>query len=182
MHFAIRALTSLNISNNNLCRRGEIKAEPSSRDHDDKYDHPWGSEDKHYESDMTSAIAIADGISANGALVKLIFGGDSYQVQDVNKGHGRRRRNKFKTVTPEPAVLEVGTTEADLSNKNLGVGDAMIVGAWISNKDNGALETITFGGKQAVTMTTTMTEADFSGKQLGASGAIIVAVFLPKCQ
>eukprot|EP00935_MAST-01C_sp_MAST-1C-sp1_P002068 g2068.t1 len=30
-------------------------------------------------------------------------------------------------------------TEADLSNKNLGAAGAMIVGAWISHKDNGAL-------------------------------------------
>ena len=47
---------------------------------------------------------------------------------------------------------------------------------------NGALATITFGDKQAVTMTTNMAEAGFSGKELGASGAIIVAAFLPKCQ
>ena len=47
---------------------------------------------------------------------------------------------------------------------------------------NGALETITFGNKQAVTMKTDMTEAEFSGKMLGASGAIIVAAFLPKCK
>ena len=45
-----------------------------------------------------------------------------------------------------------------------------------------ALETITFGDKQAVTMKTIMTEADFSDKQLGAPEAIIVAAFLPKCQ
>ena len=49
-------------------------------------------------------------------------------------------------------------------------------------KDNGALETITFGAEQAVTMKADMTEADFSGKGLGASGAMIVAAFLPKCQ
>ena len=47
---------------------------------------------------------------------------------------------------------------------------------------NGALETITFGNKQAVTMKTIMTEANFSGTQLGAAGAIVVAAFLPKCQ
>ena len=46
---------------------------------------------------------------------------------------------------------------------------------------NGALETITFGDKQGVTMKAIMTEADLSGKQLGASGAVIVAAFLPKC-
>ena len=47
---------------------------------------------------------------------------------------------------------------------------------------NGALTTIIFGDKQAVTMKADMTEADLSGKQLGASGAIIAAAFLPKCQ
>ena len=46
---------------------------------------------------------------------------------------------------------------------------------------NGALATITFGDKQAVTMTTTMTEANFSGK-LRSYEAQIVAAFLPKCQ
>ena len=81
------------------------------------------------KANLDGISALADSIKDNRALVKLIFGGDSYQVQDVNKGHGRRRRNKFKTVTPEPAVLEVGTTEADLSNKNLGVGGAITVGA-----------------------------------------------------
>ena len=44
-----------------------------------------------------------------------------------------------------------------------------------------AMATITFGDKQAVTMTTTMTEADFSGKLKGYE-AHIVAAFLPKCQ
>ena len=43
------------------------------------------------------------------------------------------------------------------------------------------MATITFGDKQAVTMTTTMTEADFSGKLEGYDGNI-VAAFLPKCQ
>ena len=47
---------------------------------------------------------------------------------------------------------------------------------------NGALETITFGDKQAATMKSDMTEADLSSKKLGASGAIIVAAFLPKCR
>eukprot|EP00935_MAST-01C_sp_MAST-1C-sp1_P001408 g1408.t1 len=116
------------------------------------------------------AQELAVGVSANGALSKLIFGGDSYYD------------NQNKRVTPEPAILEVGMTEADLSNKNLGAGGAMIVGAWISHKDNGALETITFGDAEAATMKADMTEADFSSKGLGASGAMIVAAFLPKCR
>ena len=32
--------------------------------------------------------------------------------------------------------------EADLSNKNLGAGGAIIVGAWISHRDNGALTSL----------------------------------------
>ena len=47
---------------------------------------------------------------------------------------------------------------------------------------SGAMTTITFGDKQAVTMKTNMAEVDLSRKQLGASGAIIVAAFLPKCR
>ena len=49
-------------------------------------------------------------------------------------------------------------------------------------KTNGAIETITFGDKQAVTMKADMTEANLSSKELGASGAIIAAAFIPKCQ
>ncbi len=49
-------------------------------------------------------------------------------------------------------------------------------------KNNGAITTITFGDKQAVTMKTDMTEADLSGKQLGTSCGTIAAAFLPKCQ
>ena len=45
-------------------------------------------------------------------------------------------------------------------------------------KDNGALASMTFGDKKAVTINTTMTEADFSGAKLGVSGAIILAAWL----
>ena len=49
-------------------------------------------------------------------------------------------------------------------------------------KNNRALETITFGDEQAITMKADMTKGKFRGKRLGASGAMIVAAFLPKCQ
>ena len=67
----------------------------------------------------------------NGALEKLIFGGKQYWDGGSNsiKNH-------------EPAVLETGMTEADLSNRGLGTGGAVIVGAWISHKDNGALTSL----------------------------------------
>ena len=88
-------------------------------------------------------------------------------------------------------MLEANSTlkELDVSNNNWGPsydlkghgpGFAKELAAGLGA--NGALETITFGEKQAVTMKAIMTEADFSNKQLGASGAIIVATFLPKCQ
>jgi hypothetical protein len=89
-------------------------------------------------------------------------------------------------VTAEPAVLEIGMTEADFSNKHLGASGAIIISAWISHKDNGALSTFTFSGdysdNKPVTMETTMTEADFSVKRLGVSGSMLIAAFLPKCQ
>jgi hypothetical protein len=39
----------------------------------------------------------------------------------------------------EPATLEVGMSEANFSKKNLGVGGAIIIAAWLTHKDNGAL-------------------------------------------
>ena len=54
--------------------------------------------------------------------------------------------------------------------------------AAVEHSNAGALETISFGDTQAVSIKATMTAADFSGKALGASDAIIVAAFLSKCQ
>jgi hypothetical protein len=62
-------------------------------------------------------------------LATLVFGGDGY-VKD-----GRR-------IIPEPAALEVGMTEADFSNKGLGASGAIIISAWISHKDKGALTSL----------------------------------------
>jgi hypothetical protein len=72
------------------------------------------------------AQELAVGIKDNGALTKLIFGGARYH-------------NGNKWVTAGPATLEVGMTKADLSSKHLAAGDAIIISAWISHKDNGAL-------------------------------------------
>jgi hypothetical protein len=90
----------------------------------------------------------------------------------------------------EPATLEVGMTEADFSNKNLGMGGAIIISAWITHKDKGALSKLIWGGDywnspldgwttpEPVTLEVGMTEADFSNKGLQAAGAIIVAAWL----
>ena len=90
------------------------------------------------------AIMLAPEIVANGALAKLIFG-----------GYGSVLDKSQDTFVPaQPAVLEVGMTEANLSNKHLGVGDTIITAAWISHKDNGA-----------------MTKMDVSENRLGAEGS-----------
>jgi hypothetical protein len=75
------------------------------------------------------AIMLVPHIIDNAALSKLIFGGDKYT-------------NGGLQITHEPAVLEVGMTEAGFSNKNLGAGGAIIIAAWISHKDMGALTSL----------------------------------------
>jgi hypothetical protein len=62
--------------------------------------------------------------------LKLIFGGDKYNAEP-----GPFEDDKW--VTQAPAILEVGMTEADFGNKNLGVGGALIISAWMSHKDYG---------------------------------------------
>jgi Leucine-rich repeat (LRR) protein len=75
------ALTSLDISNNKLAR-GKLLSEPSYVYFDER---PWGSKDKHYESDMTGfiVIALADAIKNNGALVKLDISGNGIAHGDA---------------------------------------------------------------------------------------------------
>jgi hypothetical protein len=72
------------------------------------------------------ALVVAEYLDGNRALSKLFFGGDEYWNGD-------------DYVTPEPATLELGMAEANLSNKGLQAAGAIIVAAWISHKDNGAL-------------------------------------------
>jgi hypothetical protein len=60
------------------------------------------------------------------ALTKLVFGGDEYGPSYARK-------------QPTPATLELGMTKADFSSKNLGAVGAIIISAWITHKDNGAL-------------------------------------------
>jgi hypothetical protein len=95
---------------------------------------------------MIGVTALSNAISSN-ALSTLMFGGLAYYDDEQEK-----------MVTPEVDTLEVGMTKADFSNKNLGAGGAIIVGAWISYKDNGAL-----------------TSLDLSSNKLRAEGVKIVA-------
>jgi hypothetical protein len=81
------------------------------------------------------ATAVATVVAKNRTLSALIFGDGMV----------------------EPATLEVGMTEADFSNKNLGMGGAIIIFAWITHKDKGA-----------------MTSLNLASNRLGAEGAKIV--------
>jgi hypothetical protein len=85
----------------------------------------------------------------NGTPSKLVFRGDQYQYWNGNE---------YEYVIPEPATLELGMTEADLSNKGLQAAGASIVAAWISHRDKGAMTTL-----------------DLSSNAIGAEGATHIA-------
>ena len=116
-----------------------------------------------------------------GSLSKLTWSGENYD-------YGRQQA--------PPVTLDTTMTEADLSNKHLGVSGATILAAFISTKnmqDKGSLSSLTFSGAKSkdddgcapwidgdpVTINITMTEANFSGKGLGhTGGAQILAAFM----
>jgi hypothetical protein len=75
----------------------------------------------------TDATTIAKVIADHQALSKLIFGGDGYDIQ-------------YDPVVP--ATLELGMTEAEFSGKNLRAGGGIIIAAWITHKDRGALTSL----------------------------------------
>ena len=119
---------------------------------------------------------LADGINNNGALVKF----------DISKNQIYAVGGKAiaEALTGNQVMTELNIAGTDLGKKDWQQTADMAGVIAISDAipTMGALETITFGDKQAATMKADMTEADLSGKELGASGAIIVAAFLPKCQ
>jgi hypothetical protein len=77
------------------------------------------------------AKTVAKVVAENRTLLKLIWGGGLYYDY-----------GKSKYITPEPAILEVDTAEANLSDKGIGAGGAIIISAWITHKDKGALTTL----------------------------------------
>jgi Leucine-rich repeat (LRR) protein len=91
-----------------------------------------------------------------------------------------------------PVTLDTAMTEADFSNKHLGVSGAIILAGVLRCKifqDSRSLSKLTFNGcvqgkygdweeGDQVTIDTTMTEADFSGKKLGLAGAQVLAAFM----
>jgi Leucine-rich repeat (LRR) protein len=82
------------------------------------------------------AVLIANDNSDMEALSKLLFGGVPYHQKVVFQGGGAQ------WVIPEPATLELGMTEVDLSNKDLKTAGAIIIAAWISHRDKGAMSVL----------------------------------------
>jgi hypothetical protein len=74
--------------------------------------------------DAKDAIVVAEYMKDNGAISKLTFGGD-----------GRVKNEAGKWMPAASVTLEVGMTEADFSDRNLGAGGAIIVSWWIAHMD-----------------------------------------------
>ena len=97
--------------------------------------------------DADDAAILASELPDKGAILKLTFTG------------GTNTGDFGSWVEGGPVTLEAGQTEANFSNKKLGVPGAIIISAWLSNgKDKGA-----------------MTSLNLSANSLGATGAMIIA-------
>jgi hypothetical protein len=92
------------------------------------------------------ALVVAGYLVGSEALLTLIFGGDKV--------------NRWDATAQEPATLKVGMTEADFSSKNLGPAGAIIISAWISHKDKGALTSLNLSSNRLTNGT------DISGTML----------------
>ena len=135
-------LTSLNISNNKLAYAEAGKALACGLTRNTTLTelnvscNSWGSWEKYPKANSLNgyrfAKELAFGIRNATALSKLIFGGDYNGWDDT----------KNESIKYDPAILEKGIEQADLSNKGLKAGEAVIVGAWISDKVNKTLKNL----------------------------------------
>jgi hypothetical protein len=80
------------------------------------------------------ATTVAKVIAENRTMSKLVPGGDEYEGPEWDNDEDR-----YEMITPGPATLEVGMTQADFSNKSPGAGGAIIISAWLTHRDKGAL-------------------------------------------
>ncbi len=174
------AVTSLKISGNNISAlvlpQGWVEDSDadSSDDEAEPFIHEDGRRQKAHPGKPEGVIALADAIKNNGVLVSLIMSANALLSKEAGKAlAGMLAANSVLT------ELDVSDNGYD-SDEDDGPGFAQELAVGLGA--NGALETITFGDKQAAMMKTDMTKVDLSGKELGASGAIIAAAFLPKCR
>ena len=164
-----RALTSLNISNNNL---GQCDLLPDEwqlmkdtgweyelKDGKTLPDGNCGQDTPPANSKSSGVIALANAISANGAL----------SIANVMGNHiGEEMRSKLQEIMrSKPNLISLcgiadDATEANLSGRGMDADDAIILASELP-------------GKRA------MTSLDLTSNGLGVEGAKIVAAFLPKC-
>jgi hypothetical protein len=181
------AMLSLDLSNNGL---GELVApavlpdgwsKPDPGNPLFRYQHTDG---RHQEAPPggkpEGAIAIVNAISNMRAMTSLHVGMNYIPEKEMKEIITIAMRKDSMKILCEVPIKDKTLTELDISGKNLGMEGALVVAEYLRN--NGAMLKLTFGEKQAgtMTMTTNMTEANFSGK-LKSYEAQIVAAFLPKC-
>ena len=114
------------------------------------------------EVDMSGVIKFTEDMKEMGALCKLTWSGDQYILMDGEYG--------WKDAPP--VTLDTAMTEADFSNKHLGVSGAIILAAVLGCKtfrDSGSLVSLNLAQNG-------ITYSDISG----VDGAKHVAEMLPK--
>jgi hypothetical protein len=187
-----RAMTSLNISDNNI---GELvypngwylnPRYASSPNSEYKYKHnDGGKQDEDPGEALVTgrpdgAIALAGGIKNNGALAKLDISKNSLCAAGAKAISEGLKGNQVMTV--------LNLAGNDMGKESPGMFGKPDISGVTALADvipaMGAISHLTFSGNddsQSITMKTTMVVADFSRKALSVSGAIMLSAFLPKC-
>jgi hypothetical protein len=142
----------------------------------DWYKHTNGADQKEHPGKAEGIIALANAIPDMGALMKFDISMNNLYAAGAKALAEGLRGNQFMTEL-NLAGNEMGK---DCGNRHAKADMSGITALADVIPGMGAICTLTFGNKQAVTMTTEMTEANFSGK-LYSHEAQIVAAFLPKC-
>ena len=136
-----------------------------------------GGEYERHRCDVEFVKEFSVGLGANGAMVKFDVSNNGIGFNGLKALAEALRDNKILT--------KLNVANNNVTNAMDGTGNTSMSGVSTladAIPTMGALETLTFGGIQMVTMKTGMTDANFRGKHLRASGAIVLAAFLPKCR
>jgi hypothetical protein len=185
----MRAVTKLNISENELCAEGGralavgLKGKQVMRE-------------LNIAGNMLTLNILSPGayddMSGVAALANTINGMGALSIANVMGNRiGKEMLSKLQDIMrSKPNLISLcgiadDATEADLSDLNMDADDAILLASELPDKR--AVSQFTFrnsllsGNSQTVTMETSMVEVAFSGKQLSDPGAIMLLAFLPKC-
>jgi hypothetical protein len=142
-------LTKLDISSNSLRVEGTTLLAAALKSNQGMTELNISSNAVAMYGDTSGVAALADVIPGMRAMTKLIFGGDGtyYDRDDRRQQH-------------EPATLEVGMTSANFTNKGLGAGGAIIISAWMTHKDNGAMTSLNLASNRLCGIDESMVHGD----------------------